>query len=149
MLEVIFEVPQGSIVRSLLFNIFYLFFVIEDTNIASYADDNTPYFRADNINGDTIKSLEEASEILFKWLNDNLRKSDVDKCHLSVSIKQYCLNKNRKFCEKLLGVKFAHKLSFDDRISELCKKASIKIHYHSSSLSRVTSYMNISIRVLS
>ena len=42
-----------------------------------------------------IKSLEEASEILFKWL---------------------------------LGVKFDHKLSFNDHISELCKKASRKIH---------------------
>ena len=44
--------------------------------------------------------------------------------------------------EKLLGVKFDHKLSFDDHISELCKKASRKIN----ALSRVASYMNISKR---
>ena len=44
--------------------------------------------------------------------------------------------------EKLLGVEFDHKLSFDDHISELCKKASIKIY----ALSRVASYMNISKR---
>ena len=42
--------------------------------------------------------------------------------------------------EKVLGVKFDHKLSFDDHISELCKKASRKIHV----LSRVALYMNIS-----
>ena len=37
----------------------------EDTGIASYADDNTPYVIADNIDS-FIKSLEEALEILFK-----------------------------------------------------------------------------------
>ena len=44
--------------------------------------------------------------------------------------------------EKLLGVKFDRKLSFDDHILELCEKTSTKIH----ALSRVTSYTNISKR---
>ena len=44
--------------------------------------------------------------------------------------------------EKLLGVKFAQKLSLDDHISELCKKASRKIH----ALSRLAWYINISKR---
>ena len=61
--------------------------------------------------------------------------------------KQYCQNKkignfdiaNSK-SKKLSGVKFDHKLYFDDPILELCKKASTKIH----ALSRVASYTDIS-----
>ena len=44
--------------------------------------------------------------------------------------------------QKLLGVKFDHKLPFDDHILELCKRASRKIH----ALSREASQINISKR---
>ena len=122
-------------------------FIIENTDIASYADDNTPYVIAGNIDG-VIKSLEEASEILFKWFNDNLMRINADKCHLLVSTNNTVKIKignsditNSK-SEKLLGVKFGHKLSFDDHIFELCKNSSRKNH----ALSRVASYMNISKR---
>ena len=43
---------------------------MEDTHIASYADDHKSHVIADNIDG-IIKSLEAASEILFKWFNEN------------------------------------------------------------------------------
>ena len=149
LLEIIFGVPQGSILGSLLFNIFLidLFFINEDTDITSYANDNTPYVIADNIDG-IIKSLEEASEFFSKCFNDNLMKINVGKCHLLVSANNTFKIKIGNFditnskSEKLLGVKFDHKLSFDDHISKLCKTASRKIH----ALSRVASYMNISKR---
>ena len=52
------------------------------------------------------------------------------------SLVQIILSKQKteKFCvtnskiEKLVGIKFDHKLSFDNDISELCKKASRNIH---------------------
>ena len=47
---------------------------------------------------------------------------------------------NNSKSEKLLGVKFDHKLCFDDHISELCKKASRKIR----ALSGVAPFRNIS-----
>ena len=73
-------------------------------------------------------------------------KIKADECHLLVSTYNTVKIKIENFditnskSEKLLEVKFDNKLFFDDHISELCKKASRKIH----ALSRVASYMNIS-----
>lgn len=41
-------------------------FMHGDTDIANFADDNTPYTSAKNIN-DVIESLEQASLPPFKW----------------------------------------------------------------------------------
>ena len=83
--EIIFAVPQGSILGPLLFNIFLCdLFYMSDTDFASYADDNTPYVSADAID-EVIKRLETASVKLFKWFEDNQMKANQDKCHLIVS----------------------------------------------------------------
>ena len=75
-------------------------------------------------------------------------KININKCpflaitNYTVKIKIGNFDITNSKSEKLLGVKFDHKLSFDDHISALCKKASRKIN----ALSRVALYMNISKR---
>ena len=82
-LDMIFGVPEGLILGPVLFNIF-LFLIVNDIDIASYADDNTPYMIADNAD-DFITSLEQASNSLFEWYKNNLLNSNADKCHMLVS----------------------------------------------------------------
>ena len=112
-----FGVLQDSILGPLLINIFLadLFLIHSDIDIANFADDNTPYLSAKNVE-DFIEYLERASVSLFRWFENNLLKGNADKCHFLVSTSQeISLNvnnfkiKNSDY-EKLLGVKFDSKL---------------------------------------
>ena len=116
--EIIFGVPQGSILGPLLFNIFLcdLFSIMKETDFSSYADDNTPYRTADTIE-EVIKLLERDSRMLFKWFSDNQMKANISKCDLLVNKKdEAVINlgetkiKNSEY-EKLLGIKVDAKLN--------------------------------------
>ena len=103
----------------LLFNIYLsdLFLFLEHTNIASYADDTTPYICNNNLDS-VIAKLEEDSSLLIKWINNNHMKANPDKFHilltgndetLSVNVGDYkILNRGS---EKLLGITIDSKLS--------------------------------------
>ena len=112
--EILFGVPQGSILGPLLFNIFLcdLFYMMSDTDFASYADDNTPYVSADTLY-EVIKTLETASVKLFKWFADNQMKTNQDKCRLiiskneNVSIHIGPFEIKNTNSEKLIGIKVA------------------------------------------
>ena len=84
--EILFGVPQGSILGPILFSIFLsdLLLVISDTDFSSYADGNTIYDSGNNIN-EVISSLEESAEKLFQWFSHYQMKGNTDKCHLTVS----------------------------------------------------------------
>ena len=146
-----FGVPGGSILGPLVFNIFLadLFLIPSDIDIANFADDNTPYLSAKNVE-DVIESLGRASVSLFRWFENNLLKGNADKCHFLVSIsKEVSLNVNNfkiksSDYEKLLGVKFDSKLRFDQNVTDLFRAASRKIHARA----RVTLFMNLSKRRL-
>ena len=64
--EILFKVPQCFTLGPLLFNIYIcdMFYDINDFNIASYADDNTPYANSSNL--DTVlNKLEKSTNNLF------------------------------------------------------------------------------------
>ena len=83
---------------------------MNETEFASYADNNTPYTSGQNIDN-VIRTLENDSVRLFKWFSNNQMKANKDKCHLLLSNKERVTMKigeteiKSSNCEKLLGIK--------------------------------------------
>ena len=80
--------PQASILGLLLFNIDLIdfFFICENDDIASYADDTTPYICTRDT-PTVIFELQSTSEKLFNWFDKNHLKAYPEKCHLLLSLK--------------------------------------------------------------
>ena len=55
--------------------------MLKDIDVASYADDNTPFIVENNIDN-VIASLEQVSDALFNWFKNNRLKSNADKCDI-------------------------------------------------------------------
>ena len=142
-------VPQGSILGPTLYNLnsndVFLFLLLE---IANFADDNSPFAIEASI-PKVLYQLEHESKTLLTWINNNGLKANPDKFHLLLSDQDESLSicvgnydiKNSK-SQKLLGLTFDNKLTFKDHVSDLCRKASQKIH----ALSRVYKFMKITQR---
>ena len=79
---------------------------------------------------------------MFSWKS---HESNADKCHLLVTTKsavsanigEFVINNSNE--EKLLGIKIDTKLSFENHVSSLCKKASQKLH----ALTRIANYVDL------
>ena len=112
-IDILFRVPQGSILGLLLFNIFLcnIFLFCKDVDFANYADDNTAYYIGKTPE-EVISQLEKSSISIFEWFENNELKANPDECHLRLSKNgnfEANINENRisnKKCEKLLHVTF-------------------------------------------
>ena len=133
--DIKYGVPQGSILGPLLFNIDIcdLFLWDYKCDIASYADDNTPYTSDISLNL-VLEKLESSTHDLFRWFKENHMKANPDKCHLlvttnaltSVNINGFEITKSTE--EKLLGIKFDSKVSF--KLSQVFVRRQAKNYMH-------------------
>ena len=83
--DLILGMPQGSIRRLLLFNIYLndLFFFLKDVGICNFADDNTTNISDESLEN-FLKSLERNSVLAIRWFENNYMKLNTGKCHLIV-----------------------------------------------------------------
>ena len=143
--EILFGVPQRSILRPLLFNIFIcdMFYFLEDFDIANYADDSTPYCAGKSAEF-VVNSLEQSSAILFEWFNNYYMKVNTDKSHLLLSgNSRATATIDNSYIESedeqvLLGITIDSNLTFENHINSICKKASQKLN----TLARIAPYMS-------
>ena len=147
--NIIYGVPQGSILGPLLFNIYIndFFLFSQHFNMTNYADDCSPYEFSGSID-DVILKLQNDSLCLLEWYESNYLKPNPDKWHLLLSDKgdnysiligtEVILN---SMDEKILGVYFDNKLNFNTHLTKLCKKKQ-----KSHALARVSNFMSINQR---
>ena len=130
--EILFVLPQGSILGLLLFRT-DLFFIVNEIDFASYADDNTPFVSGDRLD-DVLDCLEKESTKLFGWFSKYQMKANPDKCHLltsatasiAINIKDNEILNSEG--EKLLAVTIDNKLNFNNHLQKILKKANQKVH---------------------
>lgn len=133
-LTILAGVPQGSILGPILFNLFIndIFMFILNGNLHGFADDQTISGHAD-----TLEQLKyilcSESNIAINWLKENkmiVNPSKFQAIVLSKSkksvdtifeIDQYQIKSSEYV--KLLGITIDDKLTFDEHVSKLCKRA--------------------------
>ena len=91
----------------------------------------------------SLEKLEKGVESMFDWFSENFLKANADKCHLiasskvPVNIQISDIKVTSESKVKLLGIYIDNRMNFDYHASQLCKKASTKLHVLTNSFEYV------------
>ena len=145
-LQIIYDVPQWSILGPLLFNVNLIDLLqteLYKSDFSNYADNTTPY-NCGSTFFETISDLEITLDNLFNWFCYSNVKENASKCHSflslfnakSIIIKSSLIEGSSS--EKFVRITIDSNFTFEKQINEPSKKGNLKLH----ALTRCAKFMS-------